>query len=270
MKTILITGASSGIGRAAAMYFSEQGWNVIASMRSPEKETDLNHKERVLVTKLDVVEKETIVEAISKGIEHFGKIDVLLNNAGYAAIGALEAANDLQIKKQFDVNVFGVIHTTKAILPHFRANKEGMIINISSVGGRVAFPLLSLYHASKFAIEGFSESLFYELATHNIRVKVVEPGNVATDFTGRSLEILTDDTLEAYSAYTETVVKKQLESFQTNVSSPDQIAMTIYKAATDQTDRFRYLTGEDAEFLMRAREENSDERFMSMISGIFR
>jgi len=269
MKTILITGSSSGIGRATAKYFSELGWNVIATMRSPEKEKELNRKDRVLVTKLDVVEKETIRDAITKGIEHYGKIDVLLNNAGYAAMGPLEAANDLQIKKQFDVNVFGVFHTTQAILPHFRENKEGTIINISSVGGRISFPLLSLYHASKFAIEGFSESLFYELATQNIKVKVVEPGNVATDFTGRSLDMLTDDALNAYRAYTETVVKKQLESFQTNVSSPELIAKTIYEAATDQTDRLRYLSGEDAEFLMRMKEENSNENFMKLIASNF-
>ncbi|WP_248927082.1 SDR family oxidoreductase [Paenibacillus hamazuiensis] len=269
MKTILITGASSGIGRAAAVYFSQQGWNVVATMRSPEKEKELNQMDRVLVTKLDVLEKETIAEAIAKGIERFGKIDVLLNNAGYAAVGALEAANDLQIKKQFDVNVFGVIHTTKAILPHFRASQGGTIINISSTAGRVAFPLLSLYHASKFAVEGLSESLFYELATHHIKIKVVEPGNVATDFTGRSLDILTDDSLEAYGAYTELVVNKQMESFRKHSSPPELIAKTIFEAANDPTDRFRYLAGEDAEFLMRMRVENSDENFMKTIAANF-
>ncbi|GGD87336.1 SDR family oxidoreductase [Paenibacillus nasutitermitis] len=269
MKTILITGSSSGIGRAAAQYFWRQGWNVVATMRSPEKETELSRLDRVLVTRLDVLEKETIHHAIAKGIEHFGKIDVLLNNAGYAAIGAFEAATDLQVKRQFDVNVFGTFHTTQSILPHFRKNKGGTVINISSVGGRIAFPLLTLYHASKFAVEGFSESLFYELATQNIKVKVVEPGNVTTDFTGRSMEILTDDDLDSYRTYTETVVKKQMESFQTNISSPELIAETIYEAAIDSSDRFRYVVGEDAQFLLKMRAESTDEHFMEVISSNF-
>lgn len=270
MKTILITGASSGIGRATANYFSEQGWNVIATMRSPEKETELNKLDRVLVTRLDVEEKDTIQDAITKGIEHFGKIDVLLNNAGYAAFGVFEAATDVQVKKQFDVNVFGVMNTIKAILPHFRTNEEGMIINISSIGGRVTFPLISLYHASKWAIEGFSESLYYELATQNIKVKVIEPGNVATDFTGRSLEVIMDDSLEVYRTYYETVLQKQMESFQTNVSTPELVAKAIYEAATDQTERFRYLVGEDAKFLENMRKESSDEDFMTFITNNFR
>ncbi|WP_028776066.1 SDR family oxidoreductase [Shimazuella kribbensis] len=270
MKTILITGASSGIGRAAANYFSEQGWNVVATMRSPEKETELDRLDRVLVTKLDVEQKETIQDAITKGIEHFGKIDVLLNNAGYSTFGPFEAATDLQMKRQFDVNVFGVFHTIQAILPHFRTNKEATIINISSIGGKVAFPFLTLYHASKWAIEGFSESLFYELAAHNIKVKVVEPGNVATNFTGRSLDVLSDDSLETYKSYVDTVMKKQLESFQTNVSKPEFIAKVIYEAATDQTNRFRYLAGGDAEFLNNMRKESSDEDFMTFITNNFR
>ncbi|MEK5645207.1 MULTISPECIES: SDR family oxidoreductase [Paenibacillus] len=200
MKSILITGASSGIGKAAAQFFQQQGWNVIATMRSPEQETGLRSLERVLVTRLDVERKDTIEAAVAEGIDRFGRIDVLLNNAGYAAFGAFEAATDAQVRKQFDVNVHGVMQTTRALLPHFRAQGGGTVINVSSAGGRVAFPLLSLYHASKWAVEGFSESLYYELAEHNIRVKLVEPGNVATDFTGRSLDVLKDDSLEAYAA----------------------------------------------------------------------
>ncbi|AFH64886.1 SDR family oxidoreductase [Paenibacillus caseinilyticus] len=270
MKTILITGASSGIGRAAALYFQEQGWNVIATMRSPEKETELGRLDRVLVSRLDVVREETIQEALSQGIERFGTIDVLLNNAGYAAFGAFEAASEEQIHRQFDVNVFGVFRMTQAILPHFRTNQEGTIINVSSIGGRVAFPLLTLYHASKWALEGFSESLYYELAGLKIRVKVVEPGNVHTDFTGRSLDLIRSDSLEAYKDYTETVLQKQVESFQANGSSPELIARTIYRAASDGTDQFRYLAGEDAEFVMNMRRERPDAEFMSWIAGSFR
>ncbi|MBB3131069.1 NAD(P)-dependent dehydrogenase (short-subunit alcohol dehydrogenase family) [Paenibacillus rhizosphaerae] len=270
MKSILITGASSGIGKAAAQFFQQQGWNVIATMRSPEQETGLRSLERVLVTRLDVERKETIEAAVAEGIDRFGRIDVLLNNAGYAAFGAFEAATDAQVRKQFDVNVHGVMQTTRALLPHFRAQGGGTVINVSSAGGRVAFPLLSLYHASKWAVEGFSESLYYELAEHNIRVKLVEPGNVATDFTGRSLDLLEDASLEAYAPYTGTVMKKQLESFETQVSAPEHIAKTIYEAAADPSPRFRYIAGPDAEYLLDLRSKVPEEEFMAGIAQQFR
>lgn len=269
MSTILITGASSGIGRETARYFWEKGWNVIATMRSPERETEFAGQERMLVTKLDVTRNDTIQSAVQEGIRTFGKIDVLLNNAGYAAIGAFEAATEAQIKRQFDVNVLGVLHTTQALLPHFRQSGGGTVINVSSVGGRVAFPLLSLYHASKWAIEGFSESLFYEMAAHQIKVKLVEPGNVATDFTGRSLDLLTDTSLDAYASYTETVLQKQMNSFDVHASEPKLIAETIFEAATDPSDRFRYLVGADAHFLMDLRSKTSDEEFMAGITKQF-
>ncbi|EHB68232.1 MAG TPA: short-chain dehydrogenase/reductase [Paenibacillus lactis] len=202
-------------------------------------------------------------------LKAFGKIDVLLNNAGYAAIGAFEAATEAQIKRQFDVNVLGVLRTTQALLPHFRQSDGGTVINVSSVGGRVAFPLLSLYHASKWAIEGFSESLFYEMAAHQIKVKLVEPGNVATDFTGRSLDLLTDTSLDAYASYTETVLQKQMNSFDVHASEPKLIAETIFEAATDPSDRFRYLVGADAHYLMDLRSKTSDEEFMAGITKQF-
>jgi NADP-dependent 3-hydroxy acid dehydrogenase YdfG len=125
-KTILITGASSGIGKVTAKYFQEKGWNVVATMRNPEKETELTQLDNVLLTRLDVQDLASIQNAISEGISKFGKIDVLLNNAGYGAYGVLEATPIEKIKRQFDVNVIGVLETIKAILPHFRENKAGM------------------------------------------------------------------------------------------------------------------------------------------------
>jgi NADP-dependent 3-hydroxy acid dehydrogenase YdfG len=139
-KTILITGSSSGIGKATAKYFQAKGWNVIATMRKPENETELNKLQNVLVTRLDVQEPATIEDAIQKGIERFGTIDVLLNNAGYGAFGVLEAAPIENIRRQFDVNVIGLIQVMQAILPHFRKNKSGTVINISSIGGKMTFP----------------------------------------------------------------------------------------------------------------------------------
>ena len=125
-KTILITGASSGIGRATAKYFQAKGWNVIATMRSPQNETDLSTLDNVLVTRLDVQDSASITAAVQEGIDRFGKIDVLLNNAGYGAYGVLEATPMEKIRRQFDVNVFGLLETTKALLPHFRANRDGV------------------------------------------------------------------------------------------------------------------------------------------------
>ena len=187
-KTILITGSSSGIGRATAIKFQQEGWNVIATMRSPEKESELNNLENVFVTRLDVQNIDSIESALKAGIEKFGKIDVVLNNAGYGLMGTFESASRESIRRQFDVNVFGLFDVTRAILPHFRSNKSGVIINISSIGGRMTFPMMPLYHSTKFAVEGFSESLHYELEPLGIQVKVVQPGGVATEFAGRSLE----------------------------------------------------------------------------------
>ena len=140
-KTILITGASSGIGKETAIYFHEQGWNVIATMRKPELEKELTELDNVYVTRLDVTDPESISRAVSDGIERFGKVDVLLNNAGYGAYGPLEAFPMENIRRQFDTNVIGLLEATKALLPHFRSNRSGTIINVSSIGGKMTFPL---------------------------------------------------------------------------------------------------------------------------------
>jgi NADP-dependent 3-hydroxy acid dehydrogenase YdfG len=181
-KTILITGSSSGIGRATATLFHEKGWNVVATMRRPESESELNKLDRVLVTRLDVIDLESIQAAVKQGLDRFGKIDVLLNNAGFGVFGPLEATPLEKIREQFETNVLGLLATTKVLLPIFRANREGMIINVSSVGGKITFPLGSLYHGTKFAIEGISEALSFEMAEIGVKVKIVEPGAVRTNF----------------------------------------------------------------------------------------
>ncbi|MEO0836542.1 MAG: SDR family oxidoreductase, partial [Cyanobacteria bacterium J06642_3] len=187
-KTILITGASSGIGKATAQLFQAKGWHVVATMRNPEKETELTTLENVLVTKLDVLDAESINKSVQLGIEKFGKIDVLLNNAGYGAFGVLEATPTENIQRQFGVNVLGLLDVTKAILPHFRKNKAGILINVSSVGGKMTFPLGSLYHGTKFAVEGISEALSFELEAIGCKVKIIEPGAIKTDFASRSFD----------------------------------------------------------------------------------
>jgi NAD(P)-dependent dehydrogenase (short-subunit alcohol dehydrogenase family) len=155
-KTALITGTSSGFGKTTAKHFAANGWNVVATMRTPSAEAELVNLDGVLVTRLDVQDPESIDRAIEAGIRRFGRIDALINNAGF---GLFEVTPREKIWEQFDVNIFGVMDVTRAILPHFRSNKGGTIINISSGAGVFTLPLISLYCASKFALEGFSESL---------------------------------------------------------------------------------------------------------------
>jgi NAD(P)-dependent dehydrogenase (short-subunit alcohol dehydrogenase family) len=171
MKTILITGASSGIGKTAAIYFQQQGWQVAATMRNPANEHELDKLPNIKLFALDVTDESSIAKAVSESIAAFGTVDVVLNNAGYGTVGAFEAATDEQIKRQFETNLFGLMSVTRAFLPHFRQNNSGLFINISSIGGLVTFPLFSLYHSTKWAVEGFSESLQFELAGLGIGVK---------------------------------------------------------------------------------------------------
>lgn len=178
-KTILITGTSSGLGKATARLFAHEGWNVVATMRRPEEERELVQLPNVLVTRLDVQDRVSITTAIEAAIARFGQIDALLNNAGFGLFGLFEATPPEKVAEQFNVNVFGVMDVTRALLPHFRQNKGGLILNISSGAGVFTLPMLSLYCASKFALEGFSEALSYELASQNIVVKIIEPGGIA-------------------------------------------------------------------------------------------
>jgi len=158
-QTLLITGASSGIGKASTALFADRGWNVVATMRNPEDGADLAERDNVLVARLDLLDSETIETAVAAALERFGTIDVLLNNAGYGAYGPLEATPMSVVRRQFDVNVFGLIETIQAVLPAMRAQRNGVIVNISSVGGRITYQLGTLYHGSKWAVEGLSEAL---------------------------------------------------------------------------------------------------------------
>jgi NAD(P)-dependent dehydrogenase (short-subunit alcohol dehydrogenase family) len=266
--TILITGASSGIGKATAKFFQSRGWNVIATMRSPERETELTQLERVLVTRLDVEDITSIQTAVDAGLSKFGKIDVLLNNAGYGAYGPLEATPLEKIRKQFDVNVIGLLATSRALLPHFRANRRGVIVNLSSMGGKVTFPLGTLYHGTKFAVEGLSEALHYELAPLGVRVKIIEPGMVKTDFAGRSFDFSNDLTLSEYQPVVQSLMSAMGPMAET-ASPPELVAEVIFKAATDGTDQLRYEAGADAVQLLAGRRATDDATFLAGIKAQF-
>ena len=267
-NTILITGASSGIGKTTAKYFYEKGWNVIATMRSPEKETELTSLDNVLVTRLDVQDLASINNAVEAGIQKFGKINVLLNNAGYGSYGVLEATPIEKIRRQFDVNVIGLLATTQAVLPHFRANKEGVIINISSIGGKVTFPLGTLYHGSKFAVEGLSESLSFETASIGVKVKIVEPGIIKTDFAGRSFDFNNDESMAEYQGVVGNLMAA-MGPLAESASEAEVVSQVIYQAATDGTDQLRYTAGADAEQIVANRKAADDATFLQGIKDQF-
>ena len=267
-KTILITGASSGIGKETAKLFQSKGWNVIATMRNPENESELKQLENILVTKLDVLDLDSIQKAFTEGVQEFGNIDVLLNNAGYGAYGPLEAISRGQVLKQFNTNVIGLLDVTRSVLPHFRRNKKGIIINISSMGGKVTFPLGSLYHGTKFAVEGISESLNYEVAQFGGQVKIVEPGMIATDFSGRSLDFSNDETMTEYQNLV-TSIMAAVPALAEHASPVSMAAEVIFGAATDGTDQLRYIAGEDAKTLIANRQQYDDATFIGGIKSRF-
>jgi len=264
-KTVLITGASSGFGKVAAKLFHTNGWNVIATMRSPEKETELATLGNVFISKLDVTDKLSIQSAVKEGINKFGKIDVLVNNAGYGALGAFEAATEEQVRQQFDVNFFGLIEVTKAVLPGMRQQQSGVIINVSSVGGRITFPFSSLYHATKFAVEGLTESMQYELNPLGISLKIVEPGGYKTEFAGRSMTLFNLDGLDDYQpAFNKFMGMIDNWPMSENIG---EVAEAIYEAATDGTEKLRYPVGHDAEHLIQTRQQMDDVDFKKMMTA---
>ena len=259
-QTVLITGSSTGIGKATAQWFHDKGWNVVATMRSPEKETELTALDNVLVTRLDVLDSDSIQAAFAAGIERFGSIDALVNNAGYGAYGPLEAFPMDAIRRQFDTNVIGLLEVTKAALPHFRERKTGTIVNISSIGGKMTFPLGTLYHGTKFAVEGLSEALHYELEPIGIRMKIVEPGAIVTDFGGRSFDFRNDESLTEYQSTVQTLMAAF--GAMANGSPAEVVAEVIWNAVTDGTDTLRYTAGEDAREYMANRKQFDDATFI--------
>jgi short-subunit dehydrogenase len=262
-QTVLITGASSGIGIAAAIYFANKGWNVAATMRSPEKETGLSSFSNVKLYALDVTKPETIEASIQSTIKDFGKIDALVNNAGFGADGVFELMDDAFIEKQFNTNVFGLMRVTRAIIPYFRKQNSGTIIQVASMAGRLTFPLYSIYHGTKWAVEGFSEALQYELLQFNIKVKIIEPGVIKTDFYGRS-RAFTGFDFAPYKSFTQKVEKLSQETGN-NGENPEVVAKAIFKAASDGSSKMRYPTGFPAPILLILRKLIPDSWWFGLV-----
>jgi NAD(P)-dependent dehydrogenase (short-subunit alcohol dehydrogenase family) len=264
-QTVLITGTSSGIGEATAHHFADKGWNVVATMRKPEeRKTSLHDRKDLLLLHLDVLDQASIEQAIAQTLEKFERIDVLVNNAGYAVMGPFEATPPANIRRQFDTNVFGLMDVCRAILPIFRKQKDGTIVNVASVAGRITVPLYSLYNSTKWAVEGFSEALHYELEPLGIRVKIFEPGIIKTDFYTRSLDVAKDEALTDYDDFVKRVEAKNAEAAERG-STPQVIAAAIHKAACDRSFKLRYAAGELAKLTLFARKILPDALFFRMI-----
>jgi NAD(P)-dependent dehydrogenase (short-subunit alcohol dehydrogenase family) len=234
--TILITGASSGIGEATARYFLQKGWNVAATMRDPKKGGKWTDSKSIIFPCLDVTAPETITAAVTETLEHFGQINVLVNNAGYALMGPLEGITLEQFNQQLQTNLFGIVSTMQAVIPILRQQGSGTIINVTSIGGRIGFPLVSSYHASKWAVEGLSEAIRYELRPFGIGVKIIEPGGIKTNF-------INHGTVWAHHPdYADAInqVKQFSRKINDSLPAPEGVARTIYSAAIDPSDRLRY------------------------------
>ncbi|MCY4006548.1 MAG: SDR family oxidoreductase [Rhodobacteraceae bacterium] len=267
-QTILITGASSGIGKTTAHHFQAKGWNVVATMRNPEDGAALADLPNVRVARLDVTDTAAIATAVAGALEQFSSIDVLVNNAGYGAYGPLENFDTARIRRQFDTNVIGVLDVTRAVLPHMRRRRRGCIVNISSIGGQMTFPLGTLYHGTKFAVEGLSEALHYELETVGIRVKIVQPGMIATDFAGRSFDFANTPPIADYQGIIQTFMAAQSQA-EMQPSPPERVADVIWAAVTDGTHQLRYRAGDDAEMILNRRKTDDDATFIGGIKQQF-
>ena len=269
-KSILITGCSTGIGAAAVKVFSDHGWNVAATMRNPAQGEALRAFPGVKVLALDVTDKASITTAVQQTLREFGGIDALVNNAGYGLFGPFETASQEVIQRQFDTNLFGLFDVTRAVLPAMRERRTGVIVNVASVGGLSAFPMNSLYCATKYAVVGFSESLGYELAPFGIQVKVIAPGGVATDFASRSLGRTFEDDGGAYAPS----VAKVMAGFNErrisgSYSSSESLGVAIHGAVTDGSKKMCYVVGEDAVGLLAMRKQAGDEAFAAGLTQRF-
>lgn len=264
MKTIFITGASTGLGKATAQLFQNNGWKVIATMRNPEAAADLAALENVTVLPLDVTNFDQIQSTVKQTLE-LTDVDVVFNNAGYGLMGPLEALKDDQIARQLNTNLLGVIRVTQAFIPYFREKNNGMFISTTSIGGFIAFPLNSIYPATKWALEGWSESMAFELNQFGIDIKTVSPGGIKTDFVSRSLDSASSP---AYEDMMNSLFSK-MEGMMEAASTPEQIAEVVYEAATDGKKQLRYVAGEDAKAIYAQRLELGDEAFREQFGKQF-
>nr|WP_298725936.1 SDR family oxidoreductase [uncultured Steroidobacter sp.] len=260
--TVLITGCSSGFGLASARLFLARGWNVVATMRSPDAGLFDNHS-RLLVTALDVTNAHSISEAVTQAITRFGRIDTLVNNAGVGLFGAAEATPAQVTQQVFETNTFGVMATARAVIPHMRERGSGTIVNVTSSVGIAPMPLVAVYTASKYAIEGYSESLAHELATFGVRVKIVQPGLAPTTSFAAKSGGRRDDLLPAAYASFAARYLASMQKYPTAYTTETDVAEAAYAAATSSDDKLRYPAGADSAMLAQLRQSLTEQEFMA-------
>jgi NAD(P)-dependent dehydrogenase (short-subunit alcohol dehydrogenase family) len=277
-KVAIVTGSSSGIGFETSLLLARNGFFTYATMRNPDKSSkidELKQKEKLPldVLKLDVTDNKSVNEAIEKVANEQGRIDVLVNNAGYALIGPLEEVSIQEFKEQFETNVFGVIRVSQSVLPIMRKQRHGTIVNISSIAGRIGFPLTPAYVSSKFALEGLSESMAYELEQFGIKVILIESGVIKTNF-DKNLKIgknvsaasTTNDRNSPYADITEKRIAGFKPRFENGLPAIE-VAEVILNAITSRniSSELRYLVGNDALKLMEIRKNKSDREFRRLV-----
>ena len=270
----LVTGSSSGIGFETALLLARNGFNTYASIRNLEKSKNIaqiGNKEKLplQVVQLDVNDYRSVKEAIDKVVAENQRIDVLVNNAGYGLLGALEDLSIEEIKAQFETNFFGVVRVTQQVIPVMRKQNAGTIINVSSVGGRIGIPGLSAYHSTKFALEGLSESISHELEPFGIRVVVIEPGVIRTNIMNSSIIAKkAQDTKSPYFSFVQQVVKSAMENTSAS-SPPEEVAKVVLQVVTSESPKLRYAVGNDASSIIQAKTTMSDTEFGGLIKQQF-
>ncbi|MCT4644406.1 MAG: SDR family oxidoreductase [Carboxylicivirga sp.] len=271
-KTVLITGCSSGFGKLTVKKFQKEGWNVVATMRSPEKETELTQLDNVIVAKLDVADKVSIDAAVNLANEQFGSIDALVNNAGYGGHGYLEQFTEEQIYAMFETNVFGVMRASRAVLPFMRKQKSGAIVNVTSMAGYMGLSLTSTYSASKYATEGLTESMAMEYKPLGIKVHAVAPGAFGTNFFSSTKNNLEggDEELQTnamkMAAHFEQVAE-QMRNQSGTEADPQDVANIIYKCVTEEMP-VHNIIGSDAEMLKGMIDSMPRQQFIETLEGM--
>jgi len=270
-KVAVVTGSASGIGYETALILARNGFRTFATVRNLEKAKTLSEvakKEQLQlkILKLDVTDEKSVNDAIKNIKSDAGRIDILVNNAGYGLGGALEDISMTELRAQFETNVFGLIRVTQAVLPTMREQKSGIIVNISSIGGKMALPYFSPYISTKFAVEGLSESIAYDLEPFGIKVVLIEPGAIKTNFD--SGMVMPAKSLDSSSPYFKNMqqVLGLMNSMLQNGSLPDKVAKVVLEAVTSQNPNLRYTAGDDAAFLVQKRKELSDPEFKKFVS----
>jgi NAD(P)-dependent dehydrogenase (short-subunit alcohol dehydrogenase family) len=269
-KVAIVTGSSSGIGYETSLMLARNGFLTYATMRNLNKSENIksvaaNENLPIRITQLDVTDDVLVRNAVQAILSETGRIDILVNNAGYVLDGAFEDLAMDEIKAQYETNVFGLIRTTQAVLPTMRKQKSGIIVNISSGAGRFGYPGGSAYISSKFAVEGLSESMSYELEPFGIRMVIVEPGVIKTNiFNSVVVAKKSQDPNSPYSQIMQNMASA-FEEMIKNASSPELVAKVVFNAVINENPNLRYLAGKDVETWMDTKRNMSDEEFYKMM-----